>query len=141
MHMNRLEEICDDHSIHKLGYHLVWCTKYRHPILVNGVDDTVKRVIAQTCGLNNWICKEIEVMPDHVHLFIQAPHTVAPADIVHTLKSTSAIAVFYAHPKLKGQKFWGTGLWSRGTYYGSVGCISQESIIKYIQNQKSKGKL
>ena len=75
--MNQLEEICDDHSIHKLGYHFVWCTKYRHPILVNGVDDTVKRVIAQTCGLNKWICKEIEIMPDHVHLFIQAPHTVA----------------------------------------------------------------
>jgi len=50
----------------------------------------------------------------------------------------AAVAVFTTHPKLKGQKFWGSGLWSRGTYYGSVGNVSAETVEKYISEQKSR---
>lgn len=126
------------HCVHKIGLHIVWCTKFRNPVLVNGVDFVVKRTIAQCCGLYDWKCREVEVMPDHVHLFIQLNPTDAPSDVVRTLKSTSAVAVFYAYPELKKQKFWGSGLWSKDTYYGSVGETSQETIERYIQNQKTK---
>jgi len=55
-----------------------------------------------------------------------------------TLKSVSAVYIFEKFPKLKGRKFWGSGLWSRGTYYATVGSISEESVKKYIDNQKRK---
>jgi putative transposase len=77
-------------------------------------------------------------MPDHVHVFLQANPEDRPIDIVKTLKSISAVAVFYSFPKLKGQKFWGSGLWSKGSYYASVGQISQDTIKNYILSQKSK---
>ena len=77
-------------------------------------------------------------MPDHVHIFVQIHPTDTPVNVVKTLKSTTAIAVFCRFPELKKQKFWGSGLWSRGTYYGSVGQISQETVQRYIENQKSK---
>ena len=80
----------------------------------------------------------MEVMPDHVHCFIQTDHTVSPVAIATALKSLTAVAVFTTHPKLKGQKFWGSGLWSRGTYYGSVGNVSAETVEKYISEQKSR---
>ena len=78
-------------------------------------------------------------MPDHVHLFIQASPSDAPSNIAKTLKSISAVHLFNKFPKLKGQKFWGTGLWSPSTYYGSVGHISEDVVRKYIQEQKTKG--
>ena len=133
-----LEKISTNHAVHQIGYHLVWCTKFRHNILVNGVDVIVKRTIGQACGNYGWHCKAIEIMPDHVHLFLQVHHTDSPVNVVKTLKSLTAVAVFCTFPKLKGKKFWGSGLWSRCTYYGSVGNVSQETIKQYIASQKQK---
>jgi putative transposase len=136
--MGKLQLLHEEHCISQIGYHLVWCTKFRHSVLKDGVDIVVKNIIGQACGHYNWILCDIEVIPDHVHLFLQTRHTDSPVNIVKTLKSLTAVAVFYAFPKLKGQKFWGTGLWSRGSYYASVGNVSQESIALYIQSQKTK---
>ena len=47
------------------------------------------------------------------------------------------VHIFTAFPKLKERKFWGSGLWSRGCCYGSVGAVTEESVKKYIENQKS----
>lgn len=80
-------------------------------------------------------------MPDHVHLFLQIHPTERLTDVVRTLKSISAVAIFYKFPNLKTNKFWGSGLWSKGTYYGSVGQVSQNTIVKYIENQKSNLKV
>jgi putative transposase len=75
-------------------------------------------------------------MPDHVHLFVSAPPTIAPVDIVRKLKSISANWIFQGFSTLKQSKFWGSGLWSRGYYIGTAGTVSAETIQKYIQNQK-----
>jgi len=136
--VSKLKLMSSDHSVHRIGLHLIWCTKFRHPVLTSGVDEIVKLTIGQTCILNGWKVREIEVMPDHVHLFLQILPSDSPSDVVRILKSTTAVAVFYSYPKLKKQKFWGSGLWSRGTYYGSVGEVSQETVIRYIENQKTK---
>jgi putative transposase len=77
-------------------------------------------------------------MPDHVHLFAQINPTDTPTDVVKILKALTAVSVFDLYPTLKGNKFWGSGLWSRGTYYGTTGNVSQETIVKYIENQKTK---
>jgi putative transposase len=85
-----------------------------------------------------WELQEIEVMPDHVHIFVQADHMTAPVEIAKILKSISAVHIFHTFPKLKGRKFWGSGLWSRGTYYATVGHISEDAIRRYIESQKKR---
>ena len=81
--------------------------------------------------------KAIEVMPEHVYIFLEASPDEAPSMIARTLKSISAVHIFTAFQKLKERKFCESGLWSRGCYYGSVGAITEESVKKYIKNQKS----
>jgi putative transposase len=78
---------------------------------------------------------EGHLMPDHVHIFVQANHLTAPVEIAKTLKSISAVYIFTKFPALKGRKFWGSGLWSRGTYYGSVGDTNEEVVKNYIETQ------
>ena len=56
-------------------------------------------------------------------IFIAVPHCV--------------VYIFTAFPKLKERKFWGSGLWSRGCYYGSVGAVTEESVNRSIKDQKS----
>lgn len=78
----------------------------------------------------------LEVMPDHLHLFVSAPPAIAPADIVKTIKSITAVKIFKHFPSLKAKKFWGSGLWSKGYYVGTAGTVTSETIQKYIQEQK-----
>ena len=75
-------------------------------------------------------------MTDHIHLFVSAEPKVAPLAIASTIKSILTVDIFKNFEGLKQKKFWGSGLFSRGTYYGSAGAVSSEIIKKYIENQK-----
>lgn len=119
----------------KLAYHIVWCTKFRHPVLQEKESVVLKLILNETAIAYDWKVGSLEIMPDHVHILIEAPHTTAPVTIAQTLKSISAVRLFYAFPSLKQKKFWGTGLWSKGTFYGTVGSTSEENIKKYIEQQ------
>lgn len=132
-----MEKIKKNHSICSIGYHLIWTTKFRHQILKNAVEIETKKIFAEVCIQYEWLLRTIEVMPDHVHLFVQTDHLTRPVDIVKTIKSISAVHLFHRFPDLKKQKFWGSGLWSDGTYYSTVGHISEETVQKYISNQKN----
>lgn len=99
----------------------------------------LKQIIGETCKTYGWILHSIEVMPDHVHLFVQADHTTAPVEIVKTVKSISAVKLFTQFPDLKKRKFWGSGLWSDGAYYATVGSVSEEAVRRYIETQKQRG--
>ena len=79
--------------------------------------------------------KELEVMADHVHLFIGAPPTESPVGIVKALKETSARVLFDEHPILRTMSRQGH-LWSPSYYIGTVGHVSAEAIARYIRDQK-----
>lgn len=134
---SRLVEISHNHSISKLGYHIVFCPKFRKPILEPSVEMELRQIFGQIALTYKWKIHAMEIMPDHVHLFLQVLPTDRLVDVVKTLKSISAVHIFNQFPKLKQQKFWGTGLWSRGAYYATVGSVSEEAIQHYIKNQKS----
>ena len=49
---------------------------------------------------------ELEVMLDHIHLFISAPPFEAPPDMVKVLKGVTAKKLFEKFPQLKKKEFW-----------------------------------
>lgn len=131
-----LEQINHNHSVSQLAVHFVWCTKYRHKVLVNLAEEVVKQTITEACMVYNYKLITLEVMPDHVHCLLQLPPTEAPINVAKTLKSLTAIAVFKTCKSLKLNKFWGSGLWSNSTYYGSIGETTSEIVKLYIETQK-----
>lgn len=80
----------------------------------------------------------MEVMPDHVHIFLSAPPKIAPAVIAKILKGASARMLFTQHPELK-KKLWGGHLWNPSYYVGTAGDMSKETIQRYIETQKEGG--
>ena len=96
----------------------------------------MKNILAGICSRYGYTVKALEVMLDHVHIFVDCPQTVTPCDIARTLKSISAIELFRAYPQLK--KFYARagGLWSSGYFISSVGHISETTVKKYIEEQK-----
>lgn len=78
---------------------------------------------------------EVEVMPDHVHLFVSAPPRFAPSTVVNMFKGISARWLRNRFPELKQL---GESLWTRTYYTGTVGSVSVETIRKYIQEQTNR---
>ena len=127
------------HCKYLIQYHIIWCPKFRYSILDNGIDNRLKSILESICKKFNYNIKALEVMPDHIHIFVDCPPTVAPCDVVRTLKSLSAIELFKIYPQLK--KFYSKCgvLWSRGYFISSVGHISESTVKKYIEEQKQHG--
>ena len=125
------------HCKYLIQYHIIWCPKFRFSVLKGDVGDKLKQILQKICDDYNYYVKALEVMPDHIHIFVDVPQTVAPYDVVRTLKSISAIELFKVYPKLK-QFYVRCGvLWSRGYFVSTVGHISEATVIKYIKEQKS----
>jgi putative transposase len=78
----------------------------------------------------------MEVMPDHVHLFISAHPKYAPGELVKKLKGQTGRWLFMEFPEIKN-KLWKGHLWNSSTYYGTVGDVSRETVERYIELQKS----
>ena len=113
------------------------CPKFRFSVLQGNVDIILKQILQKICNDYKYKIKALEVMPDHIHIFIDVPQTVAPCDVVRTLKSISAIELFKVFPKLK-QFYAKCGvLWPRGYFVSTVGHISEATVIKYIEEQKN----
>ncbi len=124
------------HSKYNINYHLVWCPKYRHQILTGQVETYLKELINNICVHYEYEVLSIEVMPDHIHLFVSVKPYISSTEVVKTIKSITAVCIFKKFSNLKKCKFWGSGLWSKGYYVGTAGTVSAETIQKYIENQK-----
>jgi putative transposase len=55
-----------------LKYHLVCCPKYRRPVLVKRVDRRLKELLHEKAGALDMTIHTLEVMPDHVLLFLES---------------------------------------------------------------------
>lgn len=126
-----------NHCKYLVQYHLVWCPKFRFKVINGNIKKSLKNILGDICNKYQYKILELEVMSDHIHIFLSAKPTVAPTDIVRTLKSISAIKLFKEYPKLK--KFYARcgSLWSKGYFVSTIGNVSSQTIKKYIQNQNS----
>ncbi|MBM7556339.1 IS200/IS605 family transposase [Halanaerobacter jeridensis] len=127
-----------NHCKYSIKYHLVWCPKFRFEVLNGDIALSLKDIIINICNRYNYKILELEVMPDHIHIFVSARPTVAPTDIVRTIKSISAIKLFKEHPKLKIFYDRCGSLWSKGYFVDTVGNANIETIRNYIKNQNLK---
>jgi putative transposase len=117
-----------------LNCHFVWIPKYRKPILTETIKKHLNVILRTICAAQNWEILELQIQPDHIHLFLSVPPYDSPTAIVKVLKGTSARLLFVAAPDLKLQLRRGH-VWSPGYYVGSAGNVSTAMIQEYIKNQ------
>ena len=77
-------------AVYKLKYHFVWCPKYRKPVLVGKVDKRLRELLYQKAKEREAEIHALEIMPDHVHLFVESDPRLAPAHIAAPVKHASA---------------------------------------------------
>ena len=124
----------NSHTVYNLGYHIIWCVKYRKELLVGEIEERLKELLISKSNENGWDIESLEVMPDHVHLFIKSTPSDSVSHIVSQLKGYTANMLRKEFRILRSRL---PTLWTRSFYCESVGHISESTIVKYIENQKN----
>lgn len=125
------------HSVYNLNYHIVFVTKYRHNVLIRDVEEYAKQQLRDICERYEWEILAMEIMPDHIHIFVSVNPGTAPLTISSTIKSILTVDIFRKFDNIKKKYFWKSGLFTDGTYFGSAGNVSEKTIRKYIEEQKN----
>src|SRR3990170_1275032 len=88
-------------TVYNVGFHLIWCPKYRRKVLMSPVDRDLKKLLLQKAKEIHVDIESMEVMPDHVHLFVKASPTASPQWIVHQFKGYTSRMLREKYPSLK----------------------------------------
>jgi len=120
-------------GVYTLYYHFVWCPKYRRKVLHGAIADRLKELLYQKANELGLTVEGLEVLPDHVHLFVAASLTDAPQYLANQFKGYTSRVLRDEFPGLKRRL---PSLWSRSYYVGSAGHVSADTIQKYIEQQK-----
>lgn len=124
-----------DHSIvYSCQYHVVFCPKYRRPVLVNGVDERLKQLVREKQSEYGYEVIDVEVMPDHVHMLISIDPRLVPSDVVGKIKGYTAHQLREEFTWLKSRL---PSLWTRSKFISTCGAVSLEIVKQYIENQKN----
>ncbi|MCL2147567.1 MAG: IS200/IS605 family transposase [Synergistaceae bacterium] len=121
-------------SVFNIGYHLIWCPKYRRKVLVSAVEIRLKELLYEKATELDIQIIKLEIMPDNIHVFVKTKPTNAPHYIVQQFKgyTSNMLRKEFSH-LLKMPS-----LWTRSYYCESVGHISEKTVLKYIEEQKNK---
>jgi putative transposase len=74
------------------------------------------------------------VRPEHVHLLLSVPPTMAPSRVMQSIKGKTSHHLMMEFRSIK-KEFWGQQLWSRRYFVVTSGNVTDEVIAKYIEDQ------
>ncbi|KXS42084.1 MULTISPECIES: IS200/IS605 family transposase [Methanohalophilus] len=122
-------------TVYNIGFHLIWCPKYRRNVLENEIEARLKELLYNKAEEIGVIIEKMEIMPDHVHLFVKTTPTMSPHWIVQQLKGYTSRILRQEFSEMRTRL---PTLWTRSYYCESVGHISETTVKKYIEEQKNK---
>jgi putative transposase len=126
----RRKETC----VFLINYHVVFCPKRRRKILVGPIRDRLVQIIWETAPDLECDVLALEVMPDHVHVFLSATPQWAPNQLVGRIKGKSARLLRHEFPELQRMP----SVWTRSSFVSTAGNVSSETIAKYIAEQTTR---
>ncbi len=122
------------HSVYDLKYHIVWITKYRKPVLRGEIGDRARELIREICKATDVEIIRGHISRDHVHLFVSVPPHLSISKLVQSLKGKSSRKLL-SESKSLSRQFWGRHMWARGYFVASSGNVTDEVIMRYIEEQ------
>ena len=123
-------------TVSMVNYHFVFCPRYRRKIfLIDGVEPRFKELVRQICKQNSFGILAMECHIDHCHLFLNVPPNVSPADVMRIIKTnTSRVLLKEFSYVIKTNT-----LWTRSYFVSTAEDVSNDTIRRYIETQKTRG--
>ncbi|MYR56163.1 IS200/IS605 family transposase [Streptomyces sp. SID625] len=111
---------------------LVWCPKYRRPVLGGRGAVRLDELIRQKAGERGWEIVTLEVMPDHVHLLVKHEPKSSASYVANQFKGFSSRILREEFPHLRSQL---PILWSSSCFDASVSAVSADTMRRHIDTQ------
>ena len=123
------------HCVFILHVHLVFVTKYRHKVFGAAHLKRMQEIMRDVCADFGAELAEFNGEPEHVHLLVNFPPTMAISRLVNSLKGVSSRRLRQEFPDLR-QHYWrARRLWSGSYFAGSAGGASISVLRQYIEQQ------
>ena len=121
--------------IYSCKYHVVWCPKYRRPVLTNGCDTRLKEIIQDVATEYKAEILELEIMPDHVHLLVEVDPQFGIHRLIKSMKGRSSRLLRTEFKRIKSRL---PTLWTNSYFVSTAGGAPLEVVKQYIEQQKHK---
>jgi putative transposase len=126
-------------STYDLKYHIVWCTKYRYRVLTGQIGNRARELVREVCAANYVDIISGSLSPDHVHILVSVPPSLAISKLLQYIKGKSSRKLMQEFRDLS-KRYWGQHIWSRGYFAVTVGNLNQQQVQEYIENQETHHK-
>lgn len=130
-----MDEIRSNNNVvYRCTFHVVWCPKYRRPVITGPVDARLKQIIQEVCAERDAPIVELETMPDHIHLLITCDPQFGIHRLVKQIKGRSSRLLRQEFPTLKSKL---PTLWTNSYFVATVGGATLEVVKQYVENQRN----
>lgn len=119
--------------VYSCKYHVVWCSKFRRPVLISGVDAQLKEILRDVVAETESELIELEVLPDHVHLLVEVDPQFGIHKFVKLVKGRSSRFLRQEFPRLRSRL---RTLWTNSYFVSTIGGSPLAVVKQYIENQK-----
>jgi putative transposase len=122
----------ESNAVSLLNYHFVFIPKRRKKVLTGSIAERLQQIVCDVCNENRWRIIAMEIMPDHVHLFINAKPIDDPATIIRKIKGRASHLLRKEFPELLKLPT----LWTPSYFVSTAGNICTETVKRYIEAQR-----
>lgn len=124
----------NNNVVYRCAYHVVWCPKYRRPVIEGAVDARLKQIIREVCAERECNLIELETMPDHVHLLVECDPQYGIHRLVKQIKGRSSRVLRQEFDSLRSRL---PTLWTNSYFVATVGGAPLGIIKQYVANQRN----
>lgn len=135
--------------VYRCWYHVVWCPKYRRPVLTSTnpavenppiagdpgpVDERLREILQGVADETGSTIDELEIMPDHVHMLVSVDPQYGVGKFVRLCKARSSRLLRQEFPSLRRRI---PTLWTTSYFIATVGGAPLSIVKQYIQDQRN----
>ena len=122
------------HCVSILNYHLVFATQNRTPIFDDTIAPNLFDCIIAVGRKHGFALETVSILPDHMHLLLEARPDISIGDVALTIANNSA--------HWMGKRYWGVlketqarEVWQPSYYAGTVGDYTTAEVKRFLQNR------
>ncbi|MEB3277930.1 MAG: IS200/IS605 family transposase [Lyngbya sp.] len=126
------------HCVCRIHLHIVFVTKYRHPVINEQIEARLKTMMTRLCETQKCIlleCKADLGKQDHIHLLVDMAPDIAVSRLVNTLKTITSREIRKEFAQYLKPYYWKPVFWKRGYCSASVGGATLSVLKQYIEEQ------